>query len=205
MFTNYNATVHPMATTSMMQYYDFESLNEILESGGLILYPTDTVWAIGCDALNEAAIQRVYQLKRRNAQKPLTLLADGMPMLKNYVEHIHPRVETLLMHHSRPLTMVYDKGVNLPDQVLGQDGSVAFRIPADNFCKALIQSFGRPLVATAACLEGEEAPVNFGSISSAIIMGVDSVVKYRQKERNIGEPSVVARLTDRAELMFIRE
>lgn len=189
----------------MMQPYDFTALTDVLDDGGLILYPTDTVWAIGCDALNEDAVRRVYELKQRSSSKSLTLLADSVSMLRQYVSHIHPRVETLLIHHIRPLTMVYEQGINLPAQVLGEDGSVAFRIPTDSFCKTLIREFGRPLVATSACVDGMEAPVNFGSISSEIIMGVDSVVKYRQKERSIGEPSVVARLSDRAELLFIRE
>ncbi|MCB0640389.1 MAG: Sua5/YciO/YrdC/YwlC family protein [Phaeodactylibacter sp.] len=182
-----------------------EDALQVLESGGLILYPTDTIWAIGCDATNAAAIQRIYELKQRSTHQPLISLVGSMQMLRKFVPNLHPRLETLLHFHFRPLTLVYDQVEGLPLQSRAQDGSVAFRIPQDNFCRELVNRYGKPIIATAAHVQHERIPQNFGEISSTILEGVDLVIKYRQKDRHIGEPSVIARLSVREELEFIRE
>lgn len=189
----------------MMQIDTMTEVNVILEKGGTILFPTDTIWGVGCDACNAKAVDKIYKLKQRDPSKPFILLADSVEMIKKYVKQVHPRIDTLLIHHVRPLTVIYDDAQNLPDNVIAQDGSVAFRVPQDSFCRALIQSYGRPLVATSANVSGQPFPSKFGSISSDIIQGVDYVVKNARKEEIDSEPSVIVRLDKRGELDFIRE
>lgn len=189
----------------MVQNYMLETIISSLEAGGLILYPTDTIWCIGCDATNPAAIQRIRNLCKCNSSDPFILLAASIEMLKTYVPIIHPRVETLLLFHTRPLTVVYEQATLLPENALAPDGSVAFRIPQDDFCLALIDNFGKPIVAAAAHTGDVPYPRHFGEISSAIIEGIDFVVKYRQMEKEMGEPSVVARMSEEEELVFLRE
>jgi L-threonylcarbamoyladenylate synthase len=188
----------------MFELDDIHELLRILNNGGLILYPTDTIWGIGCDATNETAVARIYALKQRMTGKGYVLLADNMAMINDYVEHFHPKVQTLLSFHTRPLTLIYDKGINLPDNTLAPDGSVAFRIPQDRFCKDLIHYFGKPLVATSANISNEPFPSFFGEISSAIISGVDYVVRYRRDDKIFQEPSIIARLGENEELEFLR-
>ncbi|MCU0346392.1 MAG: Sua5/YciO/YrdC/YwlC family protein [Saprospiraceae bacterium] len=189
----------------MVQNYLLEPILETLENGGLILFPTDTVWGIGCDATNEMAVARIRQLRQLPPSLSLTLLAPSIEALKKHVTHIHPRVETLLQFHSRPLTILYEQAKNLAAQAAANDGSVAFRIPKEGFCTELLEAFGRPIVATAACIGDNPIPKHFGEISSAVIEGIDHVVKYRQMDKDMAEPSVIARIGEDEELVFIRE
>jgi L-threonylcarbamoyladenylate synthase len=189
----------------MVQSYLLESILSTLETGGLILFPTDTIWGIGCDATNPLAIARIRALRQLPVEKPLVLLADSVEMVKRHVVHIHPRVETLLGFHARPLTIVYEQARELPNGAASADGSIAFRIPKDNFCQELLEAFGRPIVATAACIGAQPYPRHFGEISSAVIEGIDHVVRYRQMDKDMAEPSVVARIGEDEELEFLRE
>ena len=192
---------------SMTHNYNLNPILETLNNGGSILYPTDTVWGIGCDATNADAVDKIFQLKERDRSKPFNLLVSSVEMLKNYIEHLHPRIETLLLYHVRPLTIVYEKAKNLPPISIAKDGSVGFRIPNDEFCRKLIENFGKPIVATSANISNSPLPNHFGEISSDILMQVDHVVKYRQREKNMNAPSVIAKLSDsiRAELEFLRD
>jgi len=191
--------------TRMVQNYDLDGALSALRTGGLILYPTDTIWGIGCDATNAEAVDKVYELKQSDRSTPFILLVDSLEMLRNHVAHLHPRLETLLIYHLRPLTIVFDKAINLPDITTGTDGSVAIRMIKDPFCKALISAYGHPLVATSANVNEEPFPSNFGSVSSEIIRGVDYVVKHRQNEKVNGTPSVIVKLSEKEELVFLRE
>ncbi|MFT4666430.1 MAG: L-threonylcarbamoyladenylate synthase [Polaribacter sp.] len=177
----------------------------VLERGGSILYPTDTIWGVGCDATNASAIEKIYELKQRDPNKPLSLLASSVEMVKQYVEELHPRVETLLAHHSRPLTVVYNKAKNLPANLLPDNGSIAIRIATDGFCKTLIEKFGKPIVTTSANLSGEPFPSHFGEVSSAIISGVDYISKSGRQNREPGEPSVIIKVDEKGEIVFLRE
>jgi L-threonylcarbamoyladenylate synthase len=196
-FTNRN--------TWMVQNYTLEPVISTLENGGLILYPTDTIWCIGCDATNAGAVRRVRNLRRCEPAEPFVLLAASIEMLKKHVRFIHPRVDTLLLFHTRPLTVVYEDGIHLPPEALGPDGSVAFHIPQDDFCKQLLEAFGKPIAAEPANQCNTPYPRHFGEISSAIIEGIDFVVKHRQMEKEMGEPAVIARMSDDEELVFLRE
>lgn len=189
----------------MVQDYDLKSAISTLHNGGLILYPTDTLWSLGCDATNPRSVERVYRLKRTHISYPAEVLVSSLEMLKDYVAHLHPRIETLLIYHLRPLTVLYQEARNLPPSLLGSDGSVAIRLVQDEYCMELIDAFGRPLMATPASIIDAPFPSTFGAISSEIIQGVDYVVKHRQKEKMHGEPSVMVRLSERDELVFLRE
>ncbi len=184
---------------------NLETITTTLENSGLILYPTDTIWGIGCDATNGDAVQRIFDLKRRPYDKPFVLLVNSIEMLKNYVEHVHPRIETLLMHHLQPLTMIYDRAKNLPPISHDKSGSVAIRVVQDSFCKELIGQFGKPLIASSANISDKPFPANFGGISSDVITGVDYVVKWKQGEKKLSQPSVIAKFSEKEELIFLRE
>ena len=189
----------------MVNLYELEPILTCLDNGGTILYPTDTIWGLGCDATNPEAVGKIYELKHRQLDKPFVLLVSSLEMLKDYVEHVHPRVETLLLFHQRPLTIIYEKAKNLPSISHGSNGSVAIRVTLDPFCKELIEAFGKPLVSTSANISNEPFPNHFGEISSAVIVGVDHVVKYRTMDKNMNQPSVIAKLGGNGELEFLRE
>jgi len=193
------------AAISLFFDYEIAEAASVLQHGELILFPTDTIWGIGCDACNENAVEKVYQLKQREHSKPFVLLVDGLDMLRSYVEHVHPKIETLLIHHTRPLTIVYDKGINLAPNAIAKDGSVAIRIPVDEYCLALIRKFGKPLVATSANISKEPFPSCFQEVSQKVRQGVSFISKHRQKEISNNEPSVIVKLSDREELIFLRD
>ena len=199
------STLHFKQTGYMVQIDRISQVVSTLSNDGLILFPTDTVWGIGCDCKSEVAIRSIFKLKQRPFEKKFILLADSIHMVKDYVSQVHPRIETLLQYHNRPLTVIYNEGKNLPDILINEDNTVAFRVVNDPICKALIQNVGRPIVFTAANLETESFPKNFGAISSTILQGVDHVVQSRQLDTKESQPSVIVRLTDKKELEFIRE
>ena len=173
-----------------------------LKKGGLILFATDTIWGIGCDATDPIAVKKVYDLKKRDPNKPFILIADSLEMVKDYVEEVHPKIETLLEYHTRPLTVVYEQNKNLPKEVVAKDGSVAFRVVQSSFCKEIIKAFGKPLVATSANISNAPFPTSLGTISSDVIEGVDYVVS--DDSRLTHSPSVMVRVLGNDELEFIR-
>jgi L-threonylcarbamoyladenylate synthase len=184
---------------------DISEIVRILEEGGIICYPTDTIWGLGCDATNVEAIARISALKGRPPEKGYVLLVSDLPMLKTYVPKIHPRIETLLAYHKRPLTVIYERNIGLPPEAKAPDGSAAIRIPVDEFCQTLVGLFGKPIVSTSANISGQPFPTTFGTISSDVLGAVDYVVKHRQEDKEPGEPSAIARLDRHHELEFIRE
>ncbi len=184
---------------------DISDIARLLEEGGLICYPTDTIWGIGCDATNETALARLSALKGQRPKNGYILLVDSLEMLKRYALKIHPRVETLLAYHQRPVTIIYDHNTGLPAEVKAPNGSVAIRIAQDEFCRELIRALDKPITSTAACKSDQPYPPTFGAISSEILGGVDYVVKYRQDDREVHEPSAIARLDRHKELEFIRD
>jgi len=190
---------------STLHVAELKDLLKTLNSGGLILFPSDTVWAVGCDATDADAVQRLYALKNRTTPDPFLLLVDSTDMLKRFVRHVHPRIETLLYFHNRPLTIIYEEPVNLPQEVIAPDGTVGIRVVQDEFCRSFIKALGRPVVAATACREPGQVPRHFGEIQSDILEGVDWVARHRQKDRNTGELSVIARLGAQEELEFIRD
>lgn len=182
----------------------YQAVN-VLNTGGLILYPTDTIWGIGCDATDAEAVAKVFALKKRDLSKPLVVLVDSLEMLKEYVVEVHPRIDTLLSYHQRPLTIIFEQARQLPSNLIAKDNSVAIRIVKDDFCQEMIKEFGKPIVATSANISNEPFPENFGAISSDVIKGIDFVVRHRQMEKTQGLPSVLVRVQKDGELLFLRE
>ena len=188
----------------MFENEKFDEILAVLRRGGVILYPTDTIWGIGCDATNTDAVAKITDIKERSAEKGYILLVDSLEMLQKHVKNIHPRIQTLLAYHTRPLTMIYDESVGVASNVLAPDGSVAIRIVQDAFCRELIGQFGKQIVKSSAKLAGQPHPAHYGEISSDILEKVDMVVRLKQDVKERGEPSVIARFYE-DELDFLRE
>lgn len=189
----------------MLEKDNIEAVADILVEGGVICYPTDTVWGIGCDATRVNAIQRIKSIKGRKQKKGFILLVDSIERLKHHVEELHPRIETLLEMHVRPLTVIYPKAKNIPKEVCGEDGSVAIRVTNCPLCKDLISQINAPLVSTSANLTGAPYPKIFGEISSEIIEQVDYVSKERRWEKTAAQPSTLGIANSKGLLKFIRE
>lgn len=189
----------------MVQNYDLKQALVTLQKGGLILYPTDTIWSIGCDATNENAVLNLRQLTKLNKSYPFELLFSSIDMIKAYVEHLHPRLETLLVYHVQPLTILLENPRRLPDCLLSTEGTVAIRLVQDSYCQELIEQFGFPIVAACAGSVEYSIPASFGSVSSEFIRGVDYVVKHRQMDKAGGQLSVMVKLSEQDELIFLRE
>ena len=183
---------------------DIEECISVLRNGGIILYPTDTIWGIGCDATNEKAVERIFQLKNRPDQKALiVLVADEMDVLK-HVANTDLRVFDYVKQSPRPVTVVYEGAIGLADNLVGKDGSVAIRITDDTFCKHLIKRFRKPIVSTSANVSGEPPARYFSEIKDEIKNGADFVVKYRQDDDNIASPSMVIRWNKDATVTVLR-
>jgi L-threonylcarbamoyladenylate synthase len=179
--------------------------SQVISSGGIVLYPADTIWGLGCNALDQSAYEKLTVLKDRKSGNPFILLVSDLSQLKNYVEDIHPRIETLLHFLKRSLTLIYPNPKNLPEHCLGKDGSVAIRIVQDEFCQQLIKTTGVPITSTSPNKEGENTPAHFGEINSDILSGVDFVFDYKRSRSFLGKPSVIAKFNRKGELLFIRE
>lgn len=182
---------------------DIENCLQVLDNGGLILYPTDTVWGIGCDATSEKAVEKVYQLKNRPDQKAMiVLVADERDVLQ-YVASPDLAVFDYLQETKKPTTVIYEGAIGLADNLLGKDGSIAIRICNEQFCKHLIKRFRKPIVSTSANISGEPAAKIFADINEQIKSGVDYVVTYRQDDKTIAAPSSVIKW-DNGHLEVIR-
>jgi L-threonylcarbamoyladenylate synthase len=170
---------------------DIERCLNTLGSGGLILYPTDTVWGIGCDATNKDAVQKIFALKRRPDSKSLIILVASEKEIANYVLRPDPRVFNYLKTIQKPTTIIYDGAFGLPDNVIHTNGSVAIRIVQEEFCDQLIRLYGKPIVSSSANISGKPVPGNFKLISNEIKDGVDYVVKYRQEDTKKSQSSSI--------------
>jgi L-threonylcarbamoyladenylate synthase len=168
---------------------DIESCLHVLRAGGLILYPTDTIWGIGCDATNAAAVQRIFALKQRPETKSMIILLADQKELMQYVTQPDPDVFDHIKKAKKPTTIIYEGAIGLADGLINTDGTAAIRIVKDEFCKHLIKRFRKPIVSTSANLSGDAAPAIYREISIAIREGVDFIVQYRQEDKTPGTPS----------------
>ena len=171
------------------QEADITQCLKVLSAGGLILYPTDTVWGIGCDATNAEAVNKVYQLKKRNDNKALIVLIDSADHLDHYVVDVPPIARELIDVAVKPLTIIYEGAYNLASNVLGDEDSVGIRIPNDEFCHHLCERFGKPIVSTSANVSGEPTAKSFADIDPSIVQGVDYAVEYRREDTTRRDPS----------------
>lgn len=199
---------------------DLEEAVRVLRAGGVIVYPTDTVWGIGCDATNEEAVRRVYALKRRADSKSMLVLLDAPGKLQGYVEEVPEMAWDLLECTSpiqlplqggrentesiRPLTIIYPRGKNLAKSLLAEDGSVGIRITREPFSKALCERLRRPIVSTSANISGEPAAKTFHQISEAVLEQADYVCLYRRDDEEEKEPSSIIKLGLHNEIEIIR-
>ena len=183
---------------------DIEESVKVLQSGGLILSPTDTVWGIGCDATNEKAVSRIYALKQRDERKSMIiLLADEKDILK-YTDQQFPSVYDYVKGANKPVTVVYEKAINLAPNLVNSDGSIGIRVVKDEFCKKLIRTFGKPVVSTSSNISGYPAPGVFADIDIRIKDNVDYIVHHRQDDMEPASPSTVIRLNADGSITVIR-
>lgn len=184
--------------------YSIDQSLKTLHGGGIILYPTDTIWGIGCDATNASAIRRIYELKKREEKRSMILLVSDQNMVEGYVFNPSHKILAYLSQQNRPTTAIYENAINLPDILINTDKTIAIRITTDNFCKSLIRQFGKPLISTSANISGELYPQVFLQISNAIKKGVDYIVQHRQDDRSSSKPSSIIRLNGNNEIEVIR-
>ena len=188
----------------MLFQTDIEHCLEVLKTNGTILYPTDTIWGIGCDATNAIAVEKIIELKQRPVQKSfVVLIADEREILK-YVASPDLAVFDYLDKIQKPTTVIYEHALGLAENVLAEDGSVAIRICRDEFCKHLIKRFRKPIVSTSANISGMPAPASFNDVDEAIISSVDCVVQYRQDEELKAVPSSIIKW-ENGNVIIIRE
>jgi L-threonylcarbamoyladenylate synthase len=183
---------------------DIQQCATILHAGGIILYPTDTIWGLGCDATNETAVKKIYEIKQRAESKSLIVLVATENDIIQHVAAPDLALFDYLNEQQRPVTVIYEHALGLADNVVAADGSVGIRIANDLFCRALIKRFGKPIVSTSANISGEMAPAGFLQISEYIKKKVDYIVNHRQKERIEAKPSMIIRWNN-GEPIIIRQ
>lgn len=184
---------------------DIDKALEVLRNGGVILYPTDTIWGLGCDATNPDAVKRIYEIKQRSDQKSLLVLLDNEGKIPSYVKEIPDVAWDLIDLSEKPLTIIYSDAKNLASNLIAEDGSIGIRIPKDDFCKRLIQRFKKPLVSTSANISGEPSPANFNEINEKLFDLVDYVVEWRQDDYTKAQASSIIKLKSNGEITIIRE
>lgn len=184
---------------------DIMNALKVLRAGGVILYSTDTIWGLGCDATNALAVQKVFAIKQREDSKSLIILVNSVSMLERYV--VSPPEVALQMAElsQKPLTVVYDRGRSLAEGVASADGSVGVRICNDPFCDELITAFRKPIVSTSANISGTEAPALFDEISGEVINAVDYVCLYKQYDRSRSQASSVIKVSGNGAVKILRE
>ena len=185
---------------------DLQRALQVLRSGGVILYPTDTVWGIGCDATNAEAVARVYEIKRRIDSKAMLVLLDGAGKLQGYMDKV-PETAWMLLEANegqRPMTIIYPHARNLATNLLAEDGSVGIRITTELFSKALCEQLRRPIVSTSANFSGEPAAKTFSDISEDLKAAVDYVCAYRRNDHTTHQPSSIIKIDDKERITIIR-
>jgi L-threonylcarbamoyladenylate synthase len=177
----------------------------VLIKGGIILYPTDTIWGIGCDATNQDAVEKIFKIKKRRESKSLIILVNGFTMLERYVRNIPEVAGGILDVSDKPLTIIYPEGKNLAPGVCSEDGSVGIRVCNDDFCNELITRFRKPIISTSANCSEAPSPSYFSEIDDEIIKSADYVVKYRQTDTNKNTPSSIIKVEDNGVIKIIRK
>lgn len=178
---------------------------EVMRKGGVILYPTDTVWGIGCDATNEQAIKKIYEIKRRADSKSMLCLCDSMARVAQYVKEIPDIAFDLTELADKPLTIIYPDAQNLPSSLVAEDGSIGLRITSEKFSKYLCGALGRPVVSTSANISGEPAAARFSEISDEIKGAVDHIVDYRRGDNKKIAPSAIIKLEKNGTFALLRK
>lgn len=184
--------------------YDLNQAVKILKQGGVILYPTDTIWGIGCDATLAVAVQKVYKIKERPENRSMLILVSDSDMAEDYTYDTPDLIWQVMKETLDPLTLIFPHARNLAPNLPAPDGSIGIRIPHDPFCIELIRHFGRPLVSSSANLSNEPPPEVFSDIPEHFLEQVDYVVKWRQQDWKPGKPSTVVKLNEEGDMEMIR-
>ena len=189
----------------MSLYLDnVNAICSMLESGQIVLCPTDTIWGISCDATNKTSVDKIYQIKKRDRDKPLILLVDSLELLRRYATNIHPRVEDLLVHYTKPLTVIHKASSHVPEFLINKDKTIAIRLTQNPLLKEIISSLKRPIISTSANVQGEKSPVGYHDISPDIVGQVDYVFQSNRDKSSEASASQIIKYTPEGELIFIR-
>ncbi len=187
----------------MYERSEIEKAVRVLKKGGVILYPTDTVWGIGCDATNERAVRKIYNIKAKTSTSLIILVSDT-DQLKKYVSNVPGVAIDLIRGIEDPLTIIYKKGKNIAKNVMAPDGSIAIRIPKHPFCHDLLKAFGKPLTSTSANISGDSTPLSFSRVSNEIKKSVDHITAVDKYGICRSRPSTIVKLHDDGEIGIIR-
>lgn len=197
--------LYKLAVTVIMMKDEIKKACEVMQNGGVILYPTDTVWGIGCDATNEKAVKRVYEIKRRADSKAMLVLVDSPVKVDFYVQEVPAVAWDLIEMTTKPLTIIYDGARNLAPNLVADDGSVGIRVTDEAFSKELCFRFRKAVVSTSANISGQPSPAVFSEISEEIKDAVDYIVDFRRDETGHPKPSSIIKLGSGGEIKIIRE
>jgi L-threonylcarbamoyladenylate synthase len=178
--------------------------SQLINEGKIILYPTDTIWGIGCDATNAHAVKKIFTLKQREDSKSMIILLADISQLTSFVEQPDAKILNFLSTIGQPTTVIYAGGKNVAKALLNNDGTIAIRVTRDTFCKALINNSGKPIVSTSANVSGYPSPTNFNEINAVIKNGVDYIVQHRQGDFKFSKPSAIIKMNDEGEMITIR-
>jgi L-threonylcarbamoyladenylate synthase len=184
---------------------DLKNALKVLKNGGVILYPTDTIWGLGCDATNEDAVKRIFQIKQREDSKSMLVLTDNEAKIERLVEKVPDVAWDLIKFSETPLTIIYSGAKNLAKNLIAQDGSVGIRVTKEDFSNKLCEQFRLPVVSTSANISGQPSPQNFDEISDEIKSAVDYIVSYRQKDTSKAKPSSIIKLEPNGVVTIIRK
>jgi L-threonylcarbamoyladenylate synthase len=183
---------------------EVEKALEILRAGGVILYPTDTIWGIGCDATNEKAIRLIYDIKEREDSKSMIILVADERDVLQYVAAPDPQVFDFIEEQTRPVTIIFEHALGLPDNLVAEDGSIAIRIVRDEFCRHLVKRLRKPIVSSSANISGQASPKNFSEVSDEIKTVVGHIVKWRQDDTALAQPSQIIKWNNDGTRTMIR-
>lgn len=184
---------------------DIENCMRILAEGGIILYPTDTIWGLGCNAENAEAVAKIYSAKKRVENKSMIILLADEEQINHYAKAPSEKIKALLQETEKPLTIIYPDAKNLAENVVNEDGTIAIRIVKDDFCEALIKKFGKAVVSTSANVSGEPSPARFREISDEIKNAADYIVQHKRNDLTPARPSRIVLWKEDDELKVIRE
>lgn len=183
---------------------DVQQCLDVLKKGGVILYPTDTIWGLGCDATNKEAVQRIYNIKQREDTKSLIILVAEERDVLQYVAAPDLGVFDFIEKQTRPTTIIFENAVGLPDNLVANDGSIAIRIVQDEFCRHVIKRLRKPLVSTSANISGQPSPQTFKEIAAVIKNSVDYIVQWRQEDTTPAQPSQIIKWGNDGSYQVIR-
>ena len=188
-----------------MVYQDeINDICKLLKNDKVIICPTDTIWGLSCNVMSEEATRKIYSIKKRAIGKPFILLVSDLDMLKRYVIELHPRIETLLSHHNKPLTIIHSNPRSIPKYALATDGSIGIRIVKEECCQQIIMTLNAPLVSTSANYSDHPSPRNFTEIDQKLISEVDYTAQYMRDQNDLNDPSIIIKYDNEGQIEILR-